>query len=58
MLPDDIDTMIAKIKAKKGAPANEEPPADVEPDKVLPTPGDASPEPPADAAPGSADKPE
>jgi membrane protein required for colicin V production len=57
MLPDDIDSIVAKIKAKKGAPANEEPPADVEPDKVQP--GDAtSPEPPADAAPESADKPE
>ncbi|MGD9541303.1 CvpA family protein [Methylocystis sp.] len=58
MLPDDIDSIVAKIKAKKGAPANEEPPADAEPDKVEPTPGDASPEPPADAAPESADKPE
>jgi membrane protein required for colicin V production len=59
MLPDDIDSIVAKIKAKKGAPANEEPPADVEPDKVQSSPGDAtSPEPPADAAPESADKPE
>ncbi|MFO1103753.1 MAG: CvpA family protein [Methylocystis sp.] len=58
MLPDDIDSIVAKIKAKKGAPANEEPPADVDPDKVEPTPGGASPEPPADAAPESADKPE
>ncbi|MBM3552011.1 MAG: CvpA family protein [Alphaproteobacteria bacterium] len=54
MLPDDIDSIVAKIKAKKGAPANEEPPADVEPDKVQPSPSDASP----DAAPESADKPE
>ncbi|MGD9656975.1 MAG: CvpA family protein [Methylocystis sp.] len=58
MLPDDIDSIVEKIKAKKGAPANEEPAADVEPDKVEPTPGDAIPEPPADAAPESADKPE
>ena len=34
MLPDDIDSLVAKIKAKKGAPTNEEPPADVEPDKI------------------------
>ena len=58
MLPDDIDSIVAKIKAKKGAPANEEPPADVEPDKVQPSSSDASPEPPASAAPESADKPE
>ncbi|MGD9542802.1 MAG: CvpA family protein [Methylocystis sp.] len=70
MLPDDIDAMIAKIKAKKGAPANEEPPADVEPDKIQPAPNeaesapsDASPEPPAaetpaEAAPEPAEKPE
>ncbi len=58
MLPDDIDSIVAKIKAKKGAPANEEPPADVEPDKIQPSPSDASPEPPVDAAPESADKPE
>jgi membrane protein required for colicin V production len=58
MLPDDIDSILAKIKAKKGAPANEEPPADVEPDKVQPSPGDAGAEPPAEAAPESADKPE
>ncbi len=58
MLPDDIDSIVAKIKAKKGAPANEEPPADVEPDKFQPSQSDASPEPPADAAPESAGKPE
>ncbi len=58
MLPDDIDSIVAKIKAKKGAPANEEPPADVEPDKLMPSQSDASPEPPADAAPESAGKPE
>ncbi|MGJ0396141.1 MAG: CvpA family protein [Methylocystis sp.] len=58
MLPDDIDSIVAKIKAKKGAPANEEPPADVEPDKVQPSPSDATPEAPVDAAPESADKPE
>lgn len=58
MLPDDIDSIVAKIKAKKGAPANEEPPADVEPDKIQPSPSDAVSEPPADAAPEPADKPE
>ena len=58
MLPDDIDSIVAKIKAKKGAAANEEPPADLEPDKVQPTPSDASPQTPADAAPESGDKSE
>jgi membrane protein required for colicin V production len=58
MLPDDIDSILAKIKAKKGGPANEEPPADLEPDKVQPSTGDAGAEPPAEAAPESADKPE
>ncbi|ULO24472.1 CvpA family protein [Methylocystis sp. SB2] len=57
MLPDDIDSLVAKIKAKKGAP-NEEPPADVEPDKIQPAPTDASSEAPAEAAPASGDKPE
>ncbi|WP_292531961.1 CvpA family protein [Methylocystis sp.] len=54
MLPDDIDSILAKIKAKKGGPANEEPPADLEPDKVQPSTGDAG----AEAAPESAGKPE
>ncbi|MBG0797950.1 CvpA family protein [Methylocystis sp. L43] len=62
MLPDDIDSLVAKIKAKKGAPTNEEPPADVEPDKIQPAPTDASSEAPAEApaeaAPQSGDKPE
>lgn len=66
MLPDDIDSLVAKIKAKKGAPTNEEPPADVEPDKIQPAPTDASSEAPteapteapAEAAPESGDKPE
>ena len=65
MLPDDIDAMIAKIKAKKGAPANEEPPADVEPDKVesapsesQSAPSDTNAETPAEAAPEPAEKPE
>ena len=62
MLPDDIDSLVAKIKAKKGAPTNEEPPADVEPDKIQPAPTDASSEAPteapAEAAPQSDDKPE
>ena len=58
MLPDDIDSLVAKIKAKKGAPTNEEPPADVEPDKIQPAPTDASPEAPAEAAPQTGDKPE
>lgn len=58
MLPDDIDSIVAKIKAKKGAPTIEEPPADVEPDKVQASPSDANPEPSADAAPEPADKPE
>lgn len=34
MLPDDIDALVAKIKAKKDLPAVEEPAADVEPDKA------------------------
>ncbi|WP_018407780.1 CvpA family protein [Methylocystis rosea] len=58
MLPDDIDSLVAKIKAKKGAPTNEEPPADVEPDKIQPAPTDASSEAPAEAAPASGNKPE
>ncbi|TLG74049.1 CvpA family protein [Methylocystis sp. B8] len=58
MLPDDIDSIVAKIKAKKGAPVNEEPPADVEPEKIQPAPSDANVESPAEAAPESADKPE
>jgi membrane protein required for colicin V production len=58
MLPDDIDSLVAKIKAKKGAPTTEEPPADVEPEKVQPAPSDASVETPAEAAPESGDKPE
>lgn len=58
MLPDDIDSLVAKIKSKKGAPATEEPPADVEPEKVQPAPSDASVETPAEAAPESGDKPE
>lgn len=62
MLPDDIDSLVAKIKAKKDAPTNEEPPADVEPDKIQPAPTDASSEAPAEApaeaAPQSGDKPE
>ncbi len=58
MLPDDIDSILAKIKAKKGGPANEEPPADLEPDKVQPSTGGAGAEPSAEAAPESADKPE
>jgi len=45
LLPDDIDSMIAKIKAKKDLPAVEEPAPDAEPDK---TPqGEATPETPA-----------
>lgn len=51
MLPDDIDSLVAKIKAKKDLPAVEEPTADVEPDKA--PRGEATPEnqaaPPADA---------
>lgn len=58
MLPDDIDSIVAKIKAKKGAPVNEEPPADVEPEKIQPAPSDANVESPAEAPPESADKPE
>jgi membrane protein required for colicin V production len=58
MLPDDIDSIVAKIKAKKGAPAIEEPPADVEPEKIQPAPSETSAESPAEAAPGSVDKPE
>jgi membrane protein required for colicin V production len=58
MLPDDIDSLVAKIKAKKGAPAAEEPPADVEPEKVQPAPSDASVQTPAEAAPEPGDKPE
>lgn len=58
MLPDDIDSIVAKIKAKKGAPVNEEPPADVEPEKTQPAPSDANVESPAEAPPESADKPE
>jgi membrane protein required for colicin V production len=58
MLPDDIDSIVAKIKAKKGAPVNEEPPADVEPEKIQPAPSDANVESPVEAAPESADKPE
>lgn len=41
MLPDDIDTIIAKIKAKKGGhqPAEETPPSEAEPEKAdMPTP--------------------
>ncbi|MEF3365458.1 CvpA family protein [Methylocystis sp. 9N] len=45
MLPDDIDALVAKIKAKKDLPAVEEPAADVEPDKA--PQGEAAP--PADA---------
>lgn len=58
MLPDDIDSIVAKIKAKKGAPAIEEPPADVEPEKIQPAPSDATTEGPASPAPESGDKPE
>lgn len=47
MLPDDIDNIIAKIKAKKAANANEEPPSEAEPDKAPPS--DVSPESPAEA---------
>jgi membrane protein required for colicin V production len=48
-LPDDIDSIVAKIKSKKGGPANEELP--VEPsdaDQAKPSPGEPT---PADAAP-------
>ena len=58
MLPDDIDSIVAKIKAKKGAPANEEPPADVEPDKIQPAPSETSAEGAANPAPEPSDKPE
>ncbi|MBI1979968.1 MAG: CvpA family protein [Methylocystis sp.] len=58
MLPDDIDSIVAKIKAKKGAPAIEEPPADVEPEKIQPAPSDATTDGPASPAPESSDKPE
>lgn len=35
MLPDDMDSIVAKIKAKKaGAPADEAPPAEAEPEKA------------------------
>jgi membrane protein required for colicin V production len=47
MLPDDIDNIVAKIKAKKAANANEEPPSEAEPDKAPPS--DVSPESPAEA---------
>lgn len=40
LLPEDIDSIVAKIKAKKAAPANEEPPAEAEPEK---TPADSAP---------------
>ena len=46
-LPDDIDSIVAKVKAKKQAPANEEPPAEAVPEKsTAPTK-----EKPAEAAP-------
>lgn len=50
MLPEDIDSIIAKIKAKKSAPASEEtPPAESEPEKTPVTPpADA----PAEQTPG------
>ena len=38
MLPDDLESIIAKIKEKKGAPANEEPPAEPEADSAKPAP--------------------
>ena len=44
MLPDDIDSIVAKIKSKKSTPANEEPPAETEPESAKPAP-------PAEAAP-------
>jgi len=46
LLPDDIDTIVAKIKAKKGAPAGEEaPPSESEADGAKPDPVEAAPEP-------------
>jgi membrane protein required for colicin V production len=38
-LPDDIDSLVAKIKTKKGAPSAEEPPAEPDAD-TKPEPGD------------------
>lgn len=62
MLPDDIDSIVAKIKAKKDGPAAEEPAADVDSEKVQPPPSEPSAaaptEAPAEAAPEEADKPE
>ncbi len=42
IMPEDIESIVAKIKSKKQAPANEEPPAEAESDKSAtpPTPPD------------------
>ena len=55
ILPEDIDSIVAKVKAKKQAPASEEqPPAEAETEKsATPTP----PEKPAEAAPEPAAEP-
>jgi membrane protein required for colicin V production len=55
MLPDvDVDKFVARIKAKKAAPAGEDaPPAEPEPDKAAtptPPPADAPPAEPGDKA--------
>lgn len=48
MLPENIDSIVDRVKAKKQAPANEEPPAEPAPEKsAAPTP----PERPAEAEP-------
>ncbi len=49
-MPDDLDSIVAKIKAKKGAPANEAPPAELEPEKA-PAESTAPEAPPADTPP-------
>lgn len=49
-MPDDLDSIVAKIKAKKGAPANEAPPAELEPEKS-PTGSNAPESPSADTPP-------
>lgn len=57
MLPEDIDSLVAKIKAKKSAPASEEPPMEGDPDKAsTPPPSDARPESPAEAPAEPSDK--
>ncbi|MBI1867459.1 MAG: CvpA family protein [Methylocystis sp.] len=43
LLPDDIDNILAKFKAKKAAPS-EEPPAEPDPDSAKPTPPETAPE--------------